>query len=133
MAERAIQALEGLIEPPKDYQFEVGNIIKFIFLDKEDKFSGDINNSFIGIVVRLEGRYLTIDFATKQALSNEVTYVRPDRSMTVKLNGYSKFSIVSNTGVTEHDMPLADIVNIGQSIIIKNVLPGNNLSAEENN
>ena len=106
----------------KDQQFEAGDVVTFVFLNANDEIKDMNINNLLGLIHKVEGRYVTMSFSQEPIVNGEIRLLKMDRSMVVKMNGYSKVSLVGENGVTTMEIPLADVLNIGVSIIFKNML-----------
>ncbi len=103
------------------FEFKVGDEMTFAFIGEDDEMT-TLNESHICIIRKLDGRYAVIDFSEKPVVQNEPNLAHINRTITVKLNGYAKCSIMGPNGVTPSNFPLADIVNINGSVVFKTVI-----------
>ncbi len=106
----------------KDQQFEKGDIITFVFIGSDDQLKNVSQNNLMGLVDRVEGRYVSLIFSHTPVKDGVIAHMSLDTRMTVKMNGYSKMSLLGENGVLDVELPLADVVNHDPSIIIKNML-----------
>jgi hypothetical protein len=106
----------------KDTKFEKGDFITFTFIGPGDEVKDLSTDDLMGLVDRVEDRYVTIIFSHEPIKNGVVSILNLNRRMVVKMNGYSSTSILSKEGVTLAELPLADVVNMAPSIIIKNMM-----------
>jgi hypothetical protein len=109
----------------KNQEFQNGDIITFVFSDANAEMKDITENNLIGRVDRVEGRYVTLIFSHEIVKNGEVNNISLNRQMVVKMNGYARVSLMGLSGVTPMDLPLADVVNMPPSIIIKNMVERN--------
>ena len=105
----------------KDHKFIRGDVVTFVFINPEAKMTDITPNSLVGLVDRVEDRYITLRYSLEPTIPGKLVMVNLNRSMVVKMNGYSRVSSMGMDGVNMMDLPLADVVNIDTSIIIKSM------------
>jgi len=109
------------ISVDQDAKFEKGDIINFVLVDYDAEMKDISSNNLIGLVNKVEDRYITIFFSMEPVEDGKVSHLNLNMEIVVKMNGYSKTSIATETGVATVNLPLADVVNSQKSIIIKSM------------
>ena len=106
----------------KDTVLEKGDIITFVFVADGSEMENITGNNLMGLIDRVEDRYVTISFSHTPIKDGEISYVSLDRIMVVKMNGHARVSWVGPNGVTASQLPLADVVNQSPSVVVKNMM-----------
>ncbi len=103
-------------------EFIVGDIVTFI-VSKDGEEPRDIEgNNLIGMIKKIEDRYITLLFSIDPVVNGVVKYIYMDRWMVVKRNGYATVSSLGKDGVLTARIPLLDVVNMPSFIVIKNMM-----------
>jgi hypothetical protein len=113
------------IDVNKDTQFEKGDFVTFVFINPEAQMEDINKNSKVALVNRVEGRYIGLSFSEEPLKNGEVAFMHLNQSMTVRMNGYSTVSSIGMDGVIVWELPLADVVNMQASIVIKSMMERN--------
>ena len=68
--------------------------------------------SLLGLIERVEDRYVTLAYSLVPIKNGEVDFKSLDRRTVIKMNGYARMSLIGPEGVTQVEAPIADIVNV---------------------